>query len=77
MQIWGYDSMFDRQIIIIVVSMVVIFPPCLWRDISFYEKFSGIKMIGVLLVVAVVIYQYIMYRFIMAHTTDGYTHKVW
>ena len=77
MQIWGYDSMWDRQIIIIIVSMVVIFPPCLWRDISFYEKFSGVKMIGVVCVVAVVIYQYIMYRFVMSHENDGYTHKVW
>ena len=76
-QIWGYNSLLDRQLIIIMISMIIIFPPCLWRDISLYEKFSGIKIIGVILVVSVVIYQYIMYRIIMLHDNDGYNHKVW
>ena len=75
-QLWGYDDTIDRQLVIIIVSMVVIFPPCLWRDISLYEKLSGIKLIGVGAVIAVVVYQWIQYRVRMEYENDGYDHKV-
>eukprot|EP01083_Nonionella_stella_P212689 767810_1 len=55
--------------------MLVIFPPCLLRDISIYEKFSFVKVIGIILVIVVVFYQWIMYRVIMHYHEDGYTHK--
>jgi len=61
-QIWGYDQMIDRRVIIISISMLVIFPPCLFRSISLYEKFSIVKIIGILVVVCVVIYQWILYQ---------------
>ena len=56
--------------------MIIIFPPCLWRDISFYEKFSAIKLIAIAIVIIIVIYQWISYRIFMEHEDTGYDHKV-
>ena len=75
-QLWGYDALIDRQLIIVIVSMVLIFPPCLWRDISFYERLSGIKIVGVGAVIAVVVYQWIQYRVRMQHEDAGFVHEV-
>ena len=71
MQIWGYNSYHNRQIIIITVSMIIIFPPCLWRDISLYQTFSAFKFIAIGIVVSVVIYQYFLYRVFMVHSDDN------
>lgn len=61
-QIWGYDTLQYRQFILLFVALIIIFPPCLLRDIAFYEKFSFIKLITIALVVGLIIYEYYQYR---------------
>eukprot|EP01084_Bolivina_argentea_P110153 196756_1 len=73
-QIWGYHSLIHRQLSIVIISIIIIFPPCLFRDISFYEKFSIIKMFSIGLVIIVVIYEWISYRFLMQHGNQ-FAHK--
>eukprot|EP01084_Bolivina_argentea_P233985 393964_1 len=61
-QIWGYNTETYRQYILLIVCFTLIFPPCLLRDIAFYEKFSFIKLITIFLVVSVIIYEYTLYN---------------
>ena len=76
LQIFGYDQEIDRRITIIIISMVLIFPPCLFRSISLYQKFSVVKFIAIIAVVCVVIYQWVCYRVLMHHKNEGYIHQV-
>jgi len=73
--IWGYDSLSDRQLVITVVSVFVILPTVLPRDISKIEKVSTLSVLSVVLIMAVVIYEWIAYRFLMLQWNEGYrTH---
>ena len=57
LDIWGFNSYHDRQIIIILVSLIIIFPLCLRRDIAHIEIFSVFKMIALLAVTGGIIYE--------------------
>jgi len=76
-EIWDVHFEGLRQLSIAVVSIAIIFPPCLWRDISFYERLSAIKLVGVGAVLAVVVFQWVQYRVRMTHESDGadFDHK--
>eukprot|EP01084_Bolivina_argentea_P078963 143302_1 len=52
--IWGYDTISDRNFILIAIAMIVIFPTCIYRDISALEKLSAIKLAIVVFVVLIV-----------------------
>eukprot|EP01083_Nonionella_stella_P280522 954312_1 len=56
--IWGFDTMYDRNCILIAIAILAIFPTCLYRDISALEKLSAIKLGTVIFVVLVVIFQW-------------------
>ena len=67
-QIWGYDTLEYRQFILLFVALIIIFPPCLLRDIAFYEKFSFIKLITIALVVGLILYEYFAYRILQTQS---------
>ena len=74
-QIWGYDTFEYRQFILLFVALIIIFPPCLLRDIAFYEKFSFIKLITIIMVVSLIIYEYISYRILETQSYKVTPHK--
>lgn len=57
MNIWNYSSKFDRQIVILIVSFIIIFPLCLKRNIAHIEIFSFIKFLALLTVSGSIIYE--------------------
>ena len=59
LQLFGYHSNLDRAIILIAVSMIFIFPLCLFRDVALLEKCSIIKILSIVFVILVVIIEFI------------------
>eukprot|EP00483_Globobulimina_turgida_P003223 UN03228 len=55
--IWGFTAYSDRQIVILIVSFLVIFPLCLRRDIAHIQIFSFFKICALILVTVVIIYE--------------------
>jgi len=56
MQVWGISGLFARRMEILVVSIFIIFPLTLQRDISKIEFFSFLKVLALTLVTVVIIY---------------------
>merc|ERR1712014_357042 len=56
--IWGFDTIFDRNLILCAIAIIIIFPTCIYRDISALEKLSTIKLYISLSVVIIVIYEW-------------------
>mmetsp|Transcript_54229 Transcript_54229/g.86767 ORF Transcript_54229/g.86767 Transcript_54229/m.86767 type:complete len:512 (-) Transcript_54229:295-1830(-) len=58
MQLWGYHTQLERQVIMLVISTLLVLPLCLFRDLSKLEHISAIKIFAILFMVAVVIYEW-------------------
>ena len=78
LNIWDYSSYFDRQLVILIVSMVIIFPLCLRRNIAHLEIFSVFKFLGLLTVGAAIIYECIVkYQKDTATHTNMFENILW
>eukprot|EP01083_Nonionella_stella_P181711 651843_1 len=76
MSIWGYDSRFDRQLVVLIISLLIILPTILPRDLSAIEKVSTFSVFSVLLIMVIVIYEWIAYRFLMLQSDEGFNTHV-
>eukprot|EP01084_Bolivina_argentea_P011185 20903_1 len=67
--IWGYNTLFHRQMAILCLSICLIFPTVLPRDISKIEKISAVSVLSVVLIMLMVVYEWIAHTFVMSHGT--------
>ncbi len=58
LNIWGFDSLFDRQIILLIISFLIILPFCLFRDLSSLEKAGAIKIIAIIVIIVVIFVEF-------------------
>ena len=59
LKIFGFESYHDRQIVLLIVSGFLIYPLCLYRDVSYLEILSWIKVTSIVLIIIVVFYEWI------------------
>eukprot|EP01084_Bolivina_argentea_P185081 319186_1 len=75
-RIWGYNSNTDRQFVILIVSLLIILPTILPRDLSKIEKVSTFSVFSVLLIMLIVIWEWIAYRVLMLEKDNGYKNHI-
>eukprot|EP00484_Ammonia_sp_Unknown_P027260 CAMPEP_0197024838 /NCGR_PEP_ID=MMETSP1384-20130603/5316_1 /TAXON_ID=29189 /ORGANISM="Ammonia sp." /LENGTH=468 /DNA_ID=CAMNT_0042453293 /DNA_START=85 /DNA_END=1491 /DNA_ORIENTATION=+ len=56
--IWGYHSTFDRQMILLVCSICIVLPLCLFRDLASLEKAGFVKIIAILVIIVVIFLEF-------------------
>lgn len=57
LHIFNYDSYHHRQISLLLISLIFIFPLCLYRDISYMSMLSWIKTLSIISIIFVVFYE--------------------
>ena len=63
LKLFKYDTFINRELTIIVLAFLIIFPMCIQRDLSKIEKYSFISILSVIAVIVVVIYEYFRISF--------------
>ena len=69
LSIWGFDSMLDRQIVLLILSFAIILPFCMFRDLSSLEKAGAVKIIAILVIIVVIFLEF----FHSVSTTNTHT----
>eukprot|EP01083_Nonionella_stella_P039386 107130_1 len=73
--IWGYDSLIDRQIVLLALAVCVILPFCLFRDLSSLEKAGAIKIVAIGIIIVVIFLEFFD-SLSMPHTQTDLTFDV-
>jgi len=58
LSIWGFDSWFDRQIVLIILAACIILPFCMFRDLSSLEKAGFVKIIAITVIIVVIFLEF-------------------
>jgi len=58
LSIWGFDTLIDRQIILLGLSIFIILPFCLFRDLSSLEKAGAVKIVAITVIIIVIFLEF-------------------